>query len=68
VDSVSVGSARSGDSVALGVLLVIVGMLFLLDSFDVIEGVGFGELWPVILIAVGVAIIYERVRRSIRRR
>jgi hypothetical protein len=54
--------------VALGVLLVIVGMLFLLDSFDVIEGVGFGELWPVILIAVGVAIIYERVRRSIRRR
>lgn len=53
---------------ALGVLLVIVGALLLLDTFDVIEGVGFGELWPVILITVGATIIYERVRRSLRRR
>lgn len=54
--------------VALGVLLVLIGGLFLLDSLDLIEGVGFGELWPVILIAVGVAIIYDRLRRSWRRR
>ncbi|MDA0269858.1 MAG: DUF5668 domain-containing protein [Chloroflexi bacterium] len=53
---------------ALGVLLVLIGALFLLDSLDIIEGIGFGELWPVILIAIGVAIIYDRVRRSWRRR
>ncbi len=53
---------------ALGVLLVAIGLLFLLDSLDIIEGVGFTELWPVLLIALGVAIIYDRVRRTWRRR
>jgi hypothetical protein len=53
---------------AFGILLVLVGLVLLLDSLDIIEGVGFGELWPLILIAVGGAIVYERVRRSWRRR
>ena len=53
---------------AFGILLVLVGSLLLLDSLDIIEGVGFAELWPLLLIAVGVAIVYERVRRSWRRR
>ncbi|MEX1022704.1 MAG: DUF5668 domain-containing protein [Dehalococcoidia bacterium] len=53
---------------ALGVLLVVIGLLFLLDSLDLIEGVGFGELWPALLIALGAAIIYDRVRRAWRRR
>lgn len=53
---------------ALGVLLILVGGLLLLDSLDLIEGIGFNELWPLILIAIGVAIIYDRVRRSWRRR
>jgi hypothetical protein len=54
--------------VALGLLLVVIGALLLLDSLNLIEGVGFAELWPVILITVGVAIIYDRVRRAWRRR
>lgn len=53
---------------AFGVLLVVVGLILLLDSLDLIEGVGFGELWPVLIIAAGALIIYERVRRSWRRR
>lgn len=53
---------------ALGILLVLVGGLLLLDSLDLIPNVGFDELWPVILIAVGVAIIYDRIRRTWRRR
>lgn len=57
-----------GDGMAFGILLVLVGSLLLLDSLDIIEGVGFAELWPLLLIAVGVAIVYERVRRSWRRR
>ncbi len=53
---------------AFGLLLVLVGLILLLDSLDIIEGVGFGELWPLLLIAVGLAIVSERVRRSWRRR
>lgn len=53
---------------ALGILLVVIGLLFLLDSLDIIEGVGFAELWPVLLIAIGAAIIYDRLRRTWRRR
>lgn len=53
---------------ALGILLVVIGIVFLLDSLDIIQGVGFGELWPVLLIALGVAIVYDRVRRTWRRR
>jgi hypothetical protein len=47
---------------------VLVGVVLLLDSLGIIEGVGFRELWPLLLIAVGVSIVYERVRRSWRRR
>jgi len=54
--------------VALGILLLLVGALLLLDSLNLIEGVGFAQLWPVLLIAVGVAIIFDRVRRSWWRR
>jgi len=53
---------------ALGLLLVVIGLLFLVDSLNLFEGVGFAELWPILLIAIGAAIIYDRVRRSWRRR
>lgn len=53
---------------ALGVMLVTIGTLFLLNSLGVVQGVGFHELWPAILIAIGIVIIYDRVRRSWRRR
>lgn len=51
---------------AFGLLLVVIGLLLLVDSLNLIEGVGLGELWPVILIAIGAAIIYDR--RAWRRR
>lgn len=64
--------AREGETargaVAFGLLLIVIGLLFLIDSLDLIEGVGFEELWPVLLITIGIAIIYDRVRRSWRRR
>jgi hypothetical protein len=53
--------------VALGVVLVVIGMIFLLESLGVIDA-GLAELWPVILIAVGIVIVYERLRRYYRRR
>jgi len=53
---------------ALGLLLIVIGGLLLLDSLNLIEGIGIRELWPVILIAIGVAIIYDRARRVWRKR
>lgn len=69
------GSSRPGaaegsteEVLAFGLLLVVIGILLLVDSLNLIENVGFEELWPVLLITIGVAIIYDRVRRSWRRR
>jgi len=53
--------------VAIGVVLVVIGVIFLLESLDIIE-VGLNKLWPVILIAVGLVIVYERMRHTYRRR
>ena len=51
----------------VGVTLVVVGIVLLLDSLGVLDGVDIGQLWPVVPIALGIAIIYDRVRRSWRR-
>ncbi|MCK9495142.1 MAG: DUF5668 domain-containing protein [Dehalococcoidia bacterium] len=53
---------------AFGLLLVVIGLLLLVDSLNLIKGVGFQELWPILIITIGVAIIYDRIRRSLRRR
>jgi hypothetical protein len=58
----------TGIAVALGIMLIIVGAIFLLDSLGVIDDVSFGELWPILLIGIGVVIVYDRIRRSWRRR
>jgi hypothetical protein len=57
-----------GGAVALGIILIIIGAIFLLDSLGVIDDVSFGELWPILLIALGVMIVYDRLRRAWRRR
>ncbi len=52
---------------ALGVVLVVIGAIFLLESVGITDA-GLDELWPAILIAVGLVIVYERMRRYYRRR
>ena len=52
---------------ALGIVLVMIGAIFLLQSLGVIA-LGFGQLWPLIPIALGLMILYERFRRRYRRR
>lgn len=53
---------------ALGVILVLIGILFLIDSLDLVDGVTLARFWPVVLIAIGLLIVYDRVRRGLRRR
>ena len=47
----------------LGIILIVIGVLFLLASFDLFWWFHWGNLWPVILIAVGLIIIFS-VRRK----
>ena len=45
----------------IGIVLVIVGIVLLLERLDIIEG-GLGTYWPLLLVAVGVAMIFDRLR------
>ncbi len=52
---------------AVGVMLIVVGAIFLLESLGIIH-YGFRELWPIVLIALGLLIIYQRARHWRRTR
>ena len=58
---------RKERALAFGVVLVIVGLIFLAESLGITDA-GIRELWPLILIGAGLAILYERGRRRWRRR
>ena len=47
----------------LGIILIVIGVLFLLGSFDLFWWFRWGYLWPLILVAIGVLIIVGARRR-----
>lgn len=47
----------------LGIVLIIIGILFLLGSFNLFWWFNWGTLWPLILVAIGVLIILSARRR-----
>ncbi len=47
----------------LGILIIVIGLLFLLGSFDLFWWFSWGNLWPLILVAVGLLIILSTRRR-----
>ena len=47
----------------LGIILIIIGAIFLLSNFDFLWWFRWSYLWPVILIAIGLLVIFSR-RRS----
>ncbi len=42
-------------SSVLGIILVVIGLLFLLDNF--IPRIHFGDFWPLLLVAIGVGLL-----------
>jgi len=49
---------RRHDGLVAGVALVVVGCLLLMEKF--VPEVSFEDYWPLILVAVGVAILFRR--------
>ena len=47
----------------LGIILVVLGVLFLLGSLNLFRWFHWGNLWPLILVAVGVSIIISAWRK-----
>lgn len=43
-----------------GLILILVGVLFLLDEFGVFSWVSFSKLWPLILVAIGLSMLFPK--------
>jgi hypothetical protein len=56
--------SRMSSTIPLGpILLIAVGVLFLLQSLHVLDFRAIGRFWPVVLIVIGGAMLYGRLRR-----
>ncbi len=53
----------SGDPLIIGVILVLAGIIFLMDSLRLYTWWQFGRLWPLILVGVGIALLLMRRER-----
>lgn len=51
---------RDSGRLAWGVVLLVLGLVFLLSNFGYGWWFGWGRWWPLILIAIGVAMLYRR--------
>jgi phage shock protein C len=48
----------SGAGIIFGVVMIVLGSIFLLDNLDFIPELDFDKLWPVILVAIGATLIF----------
>ncbi len=56
-------SSGLGDPLIAGIILVVAGIIFLLDTLRVYTWWQFGRLWPVILVVVSIALLLRRRER-----
>ncbi len=47
----------------IGIIIIVVGILFLLGSFNLFWWFHWGTLWPLVLVAIGILIIVSARRR-----
>jgi phage shock protein C len=48
--------------IAVGVILIVIGLLFLVDNF--IPRIHFGDFWPLVLIGIGLALLLNSKREN----
>lgn len=56
-------STRGGEGWIIGLILIVAGAIFLLDNLRVFPWWRFGHLWPLILVAIGIALLLRRRER-----
>jgi len=49
---------------ALGIVLIVIGILFLLGNFNLFWWFRWGTLWPLVIVAIGALIIFGTRRRG----
>ena len=47
----------------VGVILILVGIVLILERLDIIEG-GLSTYWPLLLVAIGVSMVFDRLRKQ----
>lgn len=52
---------NQGKNYTGGVILIVLGILFLISNF--VPQLDFGKLWPLILVAIGIVIIYNSTKK-----
>ncbi len=56
------GVSNNGSRVLFAYIVVGLGLIFLLSNFGLFDWFRFGKLWPLILVAIGVAMLLRRDR------
>lgn len=56
------GGPNRRAGILVGAALIVLGLIFLLDTLHVFDWLRFGQLWPVILIVGGLALLVSRLR------
>ncbi|MBM2825461.1 MAG: phage shock protein PspC [Dehalococcoidales bacterium] len=54
---------RQSSLLVVGVILLLLGVIFLMGSFNIFWWWHWGTLWPLVLVAIGVLIIWNARRR-----
>ncbi len=57
-----VGKDKSKRNLMGGIILIVVGLIFLAENF--IPNVNFGDLWPLLLVAIGALTIWNSMQKS----
>lgn len=54
--------SASNRQMLAGAILIILGALFLLDNLRLFWWLNWGRMWPIVLVAIGVYLLYDRSR------
>lgn len=62
----NLGTSNQGAAVLIGAILIALGLIFLLQNLNIVwlQWLSFGILWPLLLIAAGLALIWRRAREE----
>jgi len=59
----SSGEANDKSKMIIGVILIALGLVFLLNTFNIFVWFSFFKLWPVVIIVIGVLILIKSLDR-----